>query len=201
MDLFAPDPAHNLLPGGGVVNYYGTILSHAEADRYFQILLETIPWKNDELVIFGKHITTARKVAWYGDRELPYTYSGTTKQTHRWTPELLELKATVGKITGVTYNSCLLNLYHNGGEGMSWHSDNEKTMVHHAPIASISLGAERKFSLKHRESRETISTMLGHGSLLVMKGATQENWLHSVPKATRVMEPRINLTFRNMREL
>src|SRR5690606_1048516 len=116
MDLFnfKTDEEKNLLPQDGVVNYFGKVFSEAEADRYFEILMNTIQWKNDEAVIFGKKIITKRKVAWYGDREFEYTYSKITKKAHLWTTELLYLKQQVEATSGETYNSCLLNLYHSG---------------------------------------------------------------------------------------
>ena len=188
----------NLLPEGGTALYYGPILGPQEAERYFDILLNTLDWKQDEVVIFGKRHLTRRKTAWHGDKEFQYTYSNTTKKALPWTPELLELRELAQKRTGGSFNSCLLNLYHSGEEGMSWHSDNEKELGPQPMIASLSLGAERKFSLKHRESRTTVSVYLENGSLLLMKDATQENWLHSLPKTKKVKEPRINLTFRNI---
>jgi alkylated DNA repair dioxygenase AlkB len=188
----------NILPYDGVVKYYGQVMDAAEADSYLQILLDTIAWKNDEAIIFGRHIITKRKVAWYGDSGFDYTYSGTTRRALDWTPELLTLKALTEQLTGDRFNSCLLNLYHTGDEGMAWHSDDEKMLQKDGSIASFSFGAERKFSLKHRVSKEGTSLMLEPGSLLVMKGATQSHWLHSLPKSKRVTEPRVNLTFRKM---
>jgi alkylated DNA repair dioxygenase AlkB len=188
----------NLLPADGEVNYYGKIMATDEANTYLDILLDTIEWKNDEAVIFGRHIITKRKVAWYGNEGYNYTYSNTTKYALTWTKELLELKALVEAITGEQYNSCLLNLYHNGDEGMAWHSDDEKSLGKNTTIASLSFGAERKFALKHRVSKEPVSVMLANGSLLVMKGATQSNWLHSLPKSKKIVTPRVNLTFRTM---
>jgi len=198
MDLFNNNTAENLLPYDGTVNYHGRILKPDEAINYCNILLENIAWKNDEAFIFGKHLITKRKAAWYGNAGYLYTYSGTTKQALAWTPELLALKQLVEEITGVTFNSCLLNLYHNGDEGMAWHSDDESSLGKNTTIASLSFGAERKFSLKHKTTKQTISTVLENGSLLVMKDATQTNWLHSLPKSKKISRPRINLTFRTM---
>lgn len=199
MGLF-DDSSLNLLPHGGIVNYYGVVLSPTDANRYLQALLQTIEWKNDEAIIMGKHIITARKVAWYGNKPYQYTYSKTTKTALRWTPELLELKKLAEELSGATYNSCLLNLYHNGNEGMAWHSDDEKALAKNGSIASFSFGAVRKFSFKHKTTKETASVILEHGSLLVMKGATQTNWLHRLPPTTKVLTPRVNLTFRTMLE-
>ncbi len=198
MDLFTSERITNLLPEDGIVYYYGKVLNQDEANRYFHSLLDTILWKNDEAVIFGKHIITKRKVAWYGESEFLYTYSNVTKQASLWTKELIELKHIVENITGTTYNSCLLNLYHNGNEGMAWHSDDEKSLGRNTSIASLSFGAERKFSFKHKRTGRTISLLLENGSLLLMKGETQTNWLHRLPPTTKISKPRINLTFRTI---
>ncbi|MGB7959409.1 MAG: alpha-ketoglutarate-dependent dioxygenase AlkB [Nitrososphaeraceae archaeon] len=188
----------NLLHNDGTAHYYGKILPYREANRYFDLLLQNIQWKNDEANILGKHIITKRKVAWYGNSDYSYAYSNTTKQALAWTRELSVLKRLVEEITGESFNSCLLNLYHNGNEGLGWHSDDEKSIGKYTPIASLSFGAERKFSFKHKQTKQTVSLVLGHGSLLVMKGATQTNWLHSLPKSNRITQARINLTFRMM---
>lgn len=198
MSLFLPNPTENLLPFNGTVNYYGKIFSQEKANYYYNILLNNIEWRNDEALIFGKHIITARKVAWYADTNFPYSYSNTTKQALTWTKELLELKALSEKLTNEKYNSCLLNLYHNGNEGMAYHSDDEKALARNGVIASLSFGAERKFLLKHKTNKHTISILLEHGSLLVMKDETQTNWLHRLPTTTKIITPRINLTFRQM---
>jgi alkylated DNA repair dioxygenase AlkB len=198
MNLFNNCTKVNLLPYDGVVNYYGKVLSQGKASYYFDSLMNTVEWKNDEAIIFGRHIITKRKAAWYGDLDYLYTYSNTTKQALQWTKELLELKRITEDATGHIFNSCLLNLYHTGEEGMAWHSDDEKTLGKNPTIASFSFGAERKFCFRHRRTKETSSLILENGSLLVMKDATQSNWLHSLPKSKRVLQPRINLTFRTM---
>lgn len=200
MNLFSSeiDYTGNLLPSDGIVNYYGKLFTHQEANNYLGCLLNTIEWKNDEAVIFGKHIVTKRKVAWYGDNKFDYTYSNTTKQALVWTKELLELKTIIQKQTGEQFNSCLLNLYHNGDEGMAWHSDAEKDLKKNGAIASLSLGAERKFAFKHKQTKETVTLILEHGSLLVMKDTTQTNWLHRLPPTKLITKPRVNLTFRTI---
>ena len=200
MDLFSSDKITNILPYDGVTNYYGAVLDTAQSDFYYQQLLENINWKHDEAIIFGKKIITKRKVAWYGDSEYSYTYSNVTKTANIWTKELLELKAIVEKESGETYNSCLLNLYHSGDEGMGYHSDGEKMLKKNGAIASLSLGAERKFSFKHRESKQRIDVLLERGSLLVMKTTTQTHWLHRLPPTKKVNAPRINLTFRTIQK-
>lgn len=199
LDLFSLSENNpNLLPHGGTVNYYGVVMPLTEANKYLDILLNTIEWKNDEAVIFGKLIITKRKVAWYGEQRFEYTYSNTTKQALPWTPELLGLKAIVEEKTGETYNSCLLNLYHDGDEGMAWHSDAEKDLKKNGAIASVSFGAQRRFAFKHKETKEVINVYLEHGSLLVMKNETQTYWLHRLPPVKNVINPRVNLTFRTI---
>lgn len=200
MDLFGfeADFTQNILPMDGTVNYYGKVFNQQEANTYFDYLMHNIEWKNDEAVIFGKHIITKRKVAWYGDLNFEYTYSNITKNALPWTKELIELKKICEEKTGQTYNSCLLNLYHNGDEGMAWHSDGEKDLKKNGAIASLSFGAERKFAFKHKHNKQTIALSLGHGSLLVMKGTTQTHWLHRLPPTKMVSQPRINLTFRTI---
>jgi alkylated DNA repair dioxygenase AlkB len=191
----------NILNQDGTVNYYGKILPSEEANQYFDLLMQDILWEKDKVIIFGKHITTKRKVAWYGDSEYLYTYSNTAKRALAWTKELSELKQIVEEYAGRKFNSCLLNLYHNGNEGMGWHSDDEKPLGKNNTIASLSFGAERKFSFKHKQTKQIVSIVLEHGSLLVMKDATQSNWLHSLPKSKNITQPRINLTFRTIREI
>ena len=198
MDLFeqADQQPRNLLPQDGMAHYYGPIMSREEADDYFDVLMRDITWRHDQAVIYGKTITTKRKVAWYGEEPFSYTYSKTTKKARLWIPILVELKNLIEKTSGEHFNSCLLNLYHNGSEGMTWHSDAEKELKRHGAIASLSLGAARKFAFKHKKTKGTISRLLEHGSLLVMKGTTQTHWLHQLPTTKKVSAPRINLTFR-----
>lgn len=202
MDLFnfETDKTRNRLPYGGTVNYYGRLLPKAQANLYLHALLETIEWRNDEAVLFGRKIITKRKVAWYGDKPYEYSYSNTTKYALPWTKELLELKALTEKETRESFNSCLLNLYHSGEEGMAWHSDGEADLKKNGAIGSLSFGAERKFAFRHKQSKEKIEMLLEHGSLLVMKDATQTHWLHRLPPAKKITTPRVNLTFRTIVE-
>jgi len=198
MDLFGFDKQLNTLPYDGEVYYFGEIIGPSNAVYLFNNLLNSIVWLSDELFIYGKRIVTKRKVAWYGDDACRYSYSNTTKIALPWTDDLLEIKALIESQTQTRFNSCLLNLYHDGDEGMAWHSDDEKELGHQPIIASVSLGAERKFVFKHKESKECISHVLENGSLLLMKGDTQQYWQHSLPKTKKTKEPRINLTFRTI---
>ena len=188
----------NLLPKEGTVNYFGKILNTKTADHYYQALLHNIPWQNDKAIMFGKKIITKRKVAWYGEEEFTYTYSKITKRAIPWNKELFFLKELIERKTGEQFNSCLLNLYHNGEEGMSWHSDGEKNLKKNGAIGSLSFGAERKFTFKHKETKEKVELYLEHGSLLIMKDETQTHWLHRLPPTKKINSPRINLTFRSI---
>ena len=198
MDLFNTELNANRLLFDGEVYYYGPVMPIAQAQDYYEKLLGNIEWENDKAIIFGKLIITKRKVAWYGNKPFNYTYSKTTKSALPWNKELLELKKLVEQKTGETFNSCLLNLYHSGEEGMAWHSDGEKDLKKNGAIASLSFGAERKFAFKHKQTKQNVSIQLVKGSLLVMKGETQTHWLHRLPPTKKVKTPRINLTFRTI---
>lgn len=200
MDLFdhtRPGPK-NLLPKDGTALYFGPIMGERDADQYFTTLLHTIDWRQDQVVLFGRKITTRRKVAWYGEKPYTYHYSNLTRTALLFTETLIELKSQVEKISAETYNSCLLNLYHDGTEGISWHSDAETDLKPEGAIASVSLGAQRKFVLRHKQSQETISQELAHGSLLVMSGPIQTHWQHRLATSKKILSPRINLTFRTI---
>ena len=182
----------------GQAIYFGEIISEEQINVFYEELMNKIDWMNEVVVMFGKEITTKRKVAFYSDSNIQYRYSQRTKKGLTWIPILLQIKNIVESYTNTQYNACLLNLYHNGNEAMGWHADNEVEIMPNSSIASISLGAARKFSFKNKATKETISLQLENGSLLEMKGALQNHWLHSLPKSTKIITPRINLTFRQM---
>jgi alkylated DNA repair dioxygenase AlkB len=188
----------NILPYDGVTSYYGKVFSEKESNDFFNRLMREIEWKSDQAVIFGKVIETKRKVAWYGDEPFSYTYSGRTKTALPWNETLLRIKEKIETVSGESFNSCLLNLYHDGSEGMAYHSDGEKDLKDNGAISSVSFGAERKFNFKHKTTKELVSLILENGSLLMMKGTTQKFWLHRLPTTTRVIQPRISLTFRTI---
>ena len=188
----------NILPYDGVNKKKKKIFSEEESNGYFDKLMTEIEWKSDEAVIFGKQIETKRKVAWYGSESFSYTYSGRTKTALPWNKTLLEIKGKIESISGETFNSCLLNLYHNGSEGMAYHSDGEKDLKDNGAISSLSFGAERKFNFKHKTTKELVSLILENGSLLMMKDVTQKFWLHRLPTTTKIIKPRISLTFRTI---
>jgi len=168
----------------------------AQANEYFTHLQQQVDWQHDEVMMFGKVITTRRKVAWYADPGFAYSYSNRCKEAKPWIPVILKLKKMAETLTNEHFNGCLLNLYHDGHEGMGWHSDAEKTLKPDAAIVSLSFGAKRKFVFKHKKNQEKVSQELEHGSCLVMKGCTQQHWWHCLPPKRSVHSARINLTFR-----
>ncbi len=188
----------NLLHQDGIALYYKKAIPENQIKPIFDELLNHISWENERVVMFGKEIITKRKVAFHSDSSIAYTYASRTKIGLPWKETLIILKNIVESITNEKYNACLLNLYHNGEEAMGWHCDNEKEIVPNSSIASLSIGASRKFSFKHKATKETISIQLENGSLLEMKGAIQQHWWHALPKSKKITESRINLTFRQM---
>jgi alkylated DNA repair dioxygenase AlkB len=188
----------NILPQDGIALYYEKIVNDDEVKQLYDALLNNIHWENERVIMFGKEIITKRKVAFFSDPSISYRYASKTKIGMPWTSTLLTIKNIVESITKESYNACLLNLYHNGEESMGWHSDNEKEIIANSSIASLSLGANRKFSFKHKLSKETVSVELEAGSLLEMKGSVQTHWWHALIKSKKITDARINLTFRQM---
>lgn len=187
-----------LIINEGHVEYIPNFFSIDSANEFSLQLFRKIPWESDKIKLFGKEIITKRKVAWFGSKPFKYTYSKNTKTALPWTKELLQIKELIENKTGEEFNSCLLNLYHDGSEAMGWHTDNEKELKKNGTIASVSFGATRKFSLKHRVKKEIVSVQLENGSLLLMKGETQIHWVHRLHPSKKVTDVRINLTFRMM---
>lgn len=189
----------NLLPKDGLVHYYPKLISGPESALLMNQLQKSLQWEADRLMMFGKLVVTRRKVAWIGDPNCAYTYSGVLKQAQAWTTELLALKRHLEELAQSEFNSCLLNFYHDGEDGMGWHSDDEKELDSQSPIASLSLGATRKFAFKHKQDKKTSTLLLENGSALVMHPPTQEFWKHALLKTKTIHSPRINLTFRKMK--
>ena len=200
LELFAPEPSDNVLPRDGFVKDYGLILDDQQSEKYLKYFLKRLAWQHDEVIINGQYHQTDRKVAWYGDESYQYRYSGMVKQAQMWNAGLLRLKNHIEHVVGHPFNTCLANLYDHGQQGMSWHSDDEPVFVHEqgleTVIASLSFGATRKFSFKHKTTAEKVDLLLQSGQLIVMRGKTQTYWKHCLPKSTKVLEPRVNLTFR-----
>jgi alkylated DNA repair dioxygenase AlkB len=168
----------------------------AQADAWFAALRGSIGWEQEEILIFGARRRVPRLVAWHGDPGATYAYSGTPHEPRPWTPPLLEIRKAVETLSGFRYNSVLLNLYRDGNDGMGWHADDEAQLGPNPAIASVSFGETRTFKLRHRRRQGVTAIDLPHGSLLLMAGATQHHYVHAVPKTTRVLRERINLTFR-----
>lgn len=167
-----------------------------KSDLYFNKLLNEIEWKQEKMNLYGKTIPFPRLTAWYGDNDKPYTFSGITLTPNTWTKELLNIKTQIETQTSITFNSVLLNLYRNGNDSISWHTDAEKELGINPIIASANFGATRKFQLRHKDTKEKIELELTHGSLLIMQGEMQHYWQHQVPKTKKIVKERINLTFR-----
>ena len=197
MNLFNPQ-SRNLLPRDGEAIYFGPLCTANEADELFAALMEEIDWQHDRVKLYGREIVTKREVAWHGDAAFQYTYSHNTKTALPWTPTLQNIKQMVEAESADSFNCCLLNLYHSGEEGMAWHADDEKELLPYGAIASVSLGAPRRFVFRHKADKEKAEILLAHGSLLLMRGTTQSHWEHSLPVMKRANGARINLTFRTI---
>ena len=179
------------------VIYYPTFFNKNDADFYFNNLLETINWQQDTITIFGKTHLQPRLTAFYANNGKTYKYSSIIMQPHTFEGHLLKIKNTIETKLKIKFTSCLANLYRNGKDSNGWHSDNEKELGANPIIASVSFGVERPFHLKHQFNKDLKHKLiLEHGSLLLMKGKTQANWLHQIPKTKKEIGKRINLTFR-----
>lgn len=171
-------------------------LQPQQADQVQARLQQTLAWQQDTIRLFGREVKIPRLQAWYGDAGIKYRYSGLDLVAKAWTPELLELKDQVEALTAARFNSVLVNWYRDGNDSMGWHSDDEPELGNKPVIASLSLGADRRFQMRHKSVPASQELTLGAGSLLVMRGETQRYWQHQVPKQRRVQQGRINLTFR-----
>ena len=170
-----------------------------ESDFYLKTLLEIIDWKQEEMNMYGKNIKFPRLTSWYGDNDKPYSFSGITLNPNNWINELIDIKNKIEPKCNTEFNSVLLNLYRNGNDSISWHTDAEKELGQNPVIASVNFGATRKFQLRHKNTKEKIEINLTHGSLLIMKGELQHFWQHQVPKTKQKVDKRINLTFRKIK--
>lgn len=200
-DLFAPNPTDNLLPYDGIVNDLGQVID--EPQVLYQQLLTELPWHSDKVTLFGKTHITARQIVWMGEDATVYQYSGHHRRAIAWSESVFHVKQLVedklAKIgVMVDFNTCLLNHYPSGAEGMGYHADDEPELGAQPIIASVSLGVERKFVLKHKNSKTKVELLLQSGQLIVMRGDTQRYWKHTITKTKTVKQGRISLTFRQM---
>lgn len=182
----------------GWFSYKEAFFSQEESEILFHKLLTEVPWESGEIKLFGKKYVIPRLQALFGDEGNQYSYSGKEVQRNDWHPLLLELKYKVEQALNSDFNVCLANLYRDGQDSNGWHADNEKSLGKHPLIASLSFGAERLFKLRHNTTKETLDFILKPGSLFVMGGALQTNWKHTLPKTSKKVSPRINLTYREI---
>jgi alkylated DNA repair dioxygenase AlkB len=197
--LFTENSIENLLPHKGKVFLFENFFTEKEAAHFLQKLKSTIQWKQEPIKMFGKMIMQPRLTAWYGDADKSYTYSGITMKPNNWTKELLEIKTRIEPISNVQFTSALLNLYRDGQDSMGWHRDNEKELGDNPTIGSVSFGESRIFKLREYATKELVKNIeLLHGSYLLMQGETQHFWEHQIPKTTKTLTERINITFRKL---
>ena len=181
----------------GVLRLYPHLFSREERETFFTQLKDNVNWQQEEIKLYGRAIPLPRLTAWFGDEGKTYMYSGITVEPEPWTPTLLEIKTRIEEVSERKFNSVLLNYYRTERDSVSWHSDDEPELGKNPIIGSVSFGDVRTFQLKHKTDKSlTISKDLPDGSYLVMAGSTQHHWLHQIPKRTRKIGPRINLTFR-----
>ncbi|WP_024481529.1 alpha-ketoglutarate-dependent dioxygenase AlkB family protein [Cellulophaga baltica] len=194
-NLFS-EALHLNLPDSDLI-YYPNFFDTVSADSYFALFREQTPWQQDDITVFGKKYAQPRLTALYANNDKAYSYSSISMRPHVFTKELLQIKDEVDTFAQTTFTTCLLNLYRDGKDSNGWHADNEKELGQNPIIASITLGEERFFHLKHRTNKNLKhKLLLEHGSLLLMKGSTQHHWLHQIPKTAKPIQERINLTFR-----
>lgn len=176
--------------------FYPNFFSKSDSDSLLKDLRSNIVWKQESMNMYGKKIDFPRLTAWYGNNDKPYSFSGITLQPLPWTGEILTIKSKIEPIAKTAFNSVLLNLYRDGNDSISWHTDAEKELGINPVIASVNFGATRKFQLRHIKTKEKLEIELTHGSLLIMQGELQHFWQHQVPKTNKIVGERINLTFR-----
>jgi len=199
--LLEPDRDASLinLPDGQL-RYFPHLFPESEADRLMASLQAEIPWEQSDIWIAGQRRKIPRLNAWYGDAGADYSYSGRLFRALSWLPDLKTIKQQVESACGTVFNSALVNLYRDGSDSVDWHSDDEPELGSNPIIASVSLGAVRRFQIKHKSRREVglRDLDLGHGSLLVMEGEFQHHWRHRLPKMPGVNKARLNITFRRV---
>lgn len=197
-NLFNEEPIHLNLPDAEFI-YYPNFFSKEKADLFFEMLLNETPWQHDEISIFGKKILQPRLTSLYGNEGKSYGYSNIVMQPNPFNKTLAFIKDEIENTIKEHFTTVLLNLYRNEKDSNGWHADNEKELGRDPIIASLSLGEERVFQIKHNTNKEAKrSIILQNGSLLVMKNGAQIHYKHQIPKASKPKKPRINLTFRKI---
>lgn len=199
MNSFFDEEVREILPFDGSAMLHPWVLGDLGGEDVRDRLIAQLPWQSNTIRVFGVEHVEPRLVSWHGDPGAAYSYSGLQMTVNEWTPLLLELRGICERLAGTSFNSVLVNLYRDGNDKVGWHADDEPELGPEPVIASLSLGATRRFRFRHRETGETVSTELGSGSLVVMSGLSQKCWVHEVPRQKRVTAPRINLTFRRVR--
>lgn len=181
------------------IKFYPNFFDEAESNLMFENLFKEIKWRSDKIKLYGKEYALPRKTAWYGEQEKTYKYSGIEMFPEPWTPTLLKIKNGIEDVIDIEFNSVMMNLYRDGNDGISWHTDAEPELGKNPVIGSISFGQARRFMLRHREIKKLkFEVELTHGSLLIMAGKTQHFWQHQIPKTKKKLDARINLTFRTI---
>lgn len=199
LDIFGSPQSNNsgkFSISNGEYQFYPFYFNKTEADYFLSNLLNCIEWKQESMNMYGKQVLFPRLTAWYGDIDKPYSFSGIKLNPHLWTDDLLEIKKRISAHTDVSFNSVLLNRYRSGNDSISWHTDAEPELGKNPVIASVNFGATRKFQLRHVITKEKLEIELMHGSLLIMQGELQHYWQHQVPKTSKPVGERVNLTFR-----
>lgn len=190
---------HEIIHQNGHVYYQANWLTNEQQAQLLLTLEQELNWRQEDIILFGKRIQCPRLTAWYGTAGIEYQYSGVNHIAQAWHPLLLSLQQRLEQELQIHFNSVLCNLYRDGQDTLGWHADNEKALGKNPTIASVSLGATRKFQFKHRMTKEIVTVYLESGSLLIMEGAVQHYWLHRLPKQTKCLDTRINLTFRQIK--
>lgn len=219
------DNTYYILVEDGELIYCSDFYSKEQSDEYFQFFIsnennldvnsdwrqyekeklstvrfKNIKWNHDQVYMYDKQVFLPRYSAWYGDDNKSYTYTGLKLTPNKWNPELSSIKQDIEKVAGDTFNSVLMNWYRDGQDSISWHKDTEYSLGRNPVIGSVNLGATRRFLLRRIDDhKKKLEIPLGHGTLLLMRGALQHHWQHSVPKQAKVKENRINLTFRTIK--
>lgn len=191
-----PVEGQSVVLQNGEYIYYPNFIDSPTANYYLEAFKNNIEWKQESMNMYGKQVLFPRLTAWYGENDKPYSFSGIKLNPNAWSNDLIEIKKLIEPECKVEFNSVLLNLYRDGNDSISWHTDAEKELGKNPLIASVNFGVERKFQIRHNETQETHTILLKHGSLLIMKGQLQHFWKHQVPKQKTVLKERINLTFR-----